>query len=456
SIWRKMQERHIAFEQLSDIMAFRVIVDDADDCYQALGIIHRRWPMVPGRFKDFVSTPKRNGYRSIHTTVIHSDQMRIEVQIRTQRMHRENEIGLAAHWAYKQGVKGPGAQYPWLSDLLEILEHAASPEELLEHAKLAMYQDTVFCFTPKGELIQLPRGSTPVDFAYALHTDVGDTTVGAKVNGRVVPLRTRLQNGDQVEILRSKAQEPDTAWEAFVITGKARSAIRRHIRHKERDELMGLGLKLYDEISARVTTPLSEAAVDEALKRLKIPDRESLFVALAKQSVTDEALLDALLPGATEGKRPVKNKRQQSAISIKGLTPGVAFQLADCCHPIPGDRIVGVRRPGQGIEVHTIDCTLLERETEGEWLDLAWSPESDNAVARLQIVVVNEPGSLATMTSILAGHGANIVNILLRHRDRQFHTFTVDLEVDNLAHLTNILAALRAAQGVTSVERVKA
>ncbi len=456
SIWRKMQERHIAFEQLSDIMAFRVIVDDADDCYQALGVIHRRWPMVPGRFKDFISTPKRNGYRSIHTTVIHSDQMRIEIQIRTQRMHRENEIGLAAHWAYKQGVKGPGAQYPWLSDLLEILEHAASPEELLEHAKLAMYQDTVFCFTPKGELIQLPRGSTPVDFAYALHTDVGDTTVGAKVNGRVVPLRTRLQNGDQVEILRSKAQEPDTAWEAFVITGKARSAIRRHVRHKERDELMEMGLKLYDEIAARVTTPLSEAAVDEALKRLKIPDRESLFVALAKQSVTDEALLDALLPGATEGKRAVKSKRQQSAISIKGLTPGVAFQLADCCHPIPGDRIVGVRRPGQGIEVHTIDCTLLERETEGEWLDLAWSPESDNAVARLQIVVVNEPGSLATMTSILAGHGANIVNILLRHRDRQFHTFTVDLEVDNLAHLTNILAALRAAQGVTSVERVKA
>jgi GTP diphosphokinase / guanosine-3',5'-bis(diphosphate) 3'-diphosphatase len=456
SIWRKMQERHIAFEQLSDIMAFRVIVDAADDCYRALGVIHRRWPMVPGRFKDFISTPKRNGYRSIHSTVIHSDQMRIEVQIRTQRMHRENEIGLAAHWAYKQGVNGGGTQYPWLSDLLEILEHAASPEELLEHAKLAMYQDTVFCFTPKGELIQLPRGSTPVDFAYAVHTDLGDTTVGAKVNGRVVPLRTRLQNGDQVEILRSKAQEPDPAWETFVVTGKARSAVRRHVRHKERDELIELGLKLYDEIAARVTTPLSEAAVGEALKRLKLPDRESLFVALAKQTVTDEALLDALLPGATEGKRAVKTKRQQSAISIKGLTPGMAFQLADCCHPIPGDRIVGVRRPGEGIEVHTIDCTTLERETDGEWLDLAWSPDSDNAVARLQCVLKNEPGSLATMTSILAGHGANIVNIHLRHRDRQFHTFAVDVEVDNLAHLTNILAALRAAQGITSVDRVKA
>ncbi len=458
SIWRKMQERHIAFEQLSDVMAFRVIVAEPDDCYRALGIIHRHWPMVPGRFKDFISTPKRNGYRSIHTTVIHSDRMRIEIQLRTRRMHSENEYGLAAHWAYKQGVNGNGAgqQYPWLSDLLEILEHASSPEELLEHAKLAMYQDTVFCFTPKGELIQLPRGSTPVDFAYAVHTELGDTTVGAKVNGRVVPLRTRLQNGDQVEILRSKAQEPDPAWEAFVVTGKARSAIRRHVRHKERDELIEMGLKLYDEIAARVTTPLSEAAVDQALTRLKLPDREALFVALARQTVTDEALLDALFPGATEGKRAVKTKRQQSAISIKGLTPGMAFRLADCCHPIPGDRIVGVRRPGEGIEVHTIDCTSLERETEGEWLDLAWSPESDNAIARLQVILRNEPGSLATMTSILAAHGANIVNIHLRHRDRQFHTFSVDLEVDNLAHLTNILAALRAAQGITSVDRVKA
>jgi len=456
SIWRKMQERHISFEQLSDVMAFRVLVAEPDDCYRGLGVIHRRWPMVPGRFKDFISTPKRNGYRSIHTTVIHSDQKRIEIQLRTYRMHSENEYGLAAHWAYKQGVNGNGQHYPWLSDLLEILEHASSPEELLEHAKLAMYQDTVFCFTPKGELIQLPRGSTPVDFAYAVHTDLGDTTVGAKVNGRVVPLRTRLQNGDQVEILRSKAQEPDPAWEAFVVTGKARSAIRRHVRHKERDELIEMGLKLYDEIAARVTTPLSESAVDQALKRLKLPDRESLFVALARQSVTDEALLEALFPGATEGKRPVKSKRQQSAISIKGLTPGMAFRLADCCHPIPGDRIVGVRRPGEGIEVHTIDCATLERETDGEWLDLAWSPESDSAVTRLQLVLRHEPGSLATMTSILAAHGANIVNIHLRHRDRQFHTFTVDLEVDNLAHLTNILAALRAAQGITSVDRMKA
>ena len=458
SIWTKMSERHIAFEQLADVMAFRVIVRQPEECYLGLGILHRRWQMVPGRFKDFISTPKRNGYKSLHTTLIHSENRRIEVQIRTAAMHRENELGLAAHWAYKQKQNGgdPGAHYPWLSELLEILEHAATPEEMYEHAKLAMYQDNVFCFTPKGELIQLPKGATPVDFAYALHTDLGDTTVGAKVNGRVVALRTRLLNGDQVEILRSKAQQPDAAWDSFVITGKARAAIRRSVRHKQRDELIQMGLKLYDEIASRVTAPLSEAAVDAALKRLKLADRESLFVALAKQTVSDEALLGALLPGAKNGKRPVKEARQNEAISIQGLTPGVAFQLADCCHPIPGDRIVGLRRPGTGIEVHTIDCAKLEHEIDSEWLDLSWSPDSDSAVARLQAVIKNEPGSLAGLTAVLAQNGANIFNIHLRNGDRAFHTFSVDVEVENVAHLTSIIAALRATPAITSVDRVKA
>lgn len=459
SIWRKMQERHIAFEQLSDVIAFRVIVPDIETCYRALGIIHRRWPMVPGRFKDFISTPKRNGYRSLHTTVIHGDRMRIEIQIRTTDMHQEAELGLAAHWAYKQGFKQADQQqhYPWLRDLLEILEHASSPEELLEHTKLAMYQDQVFCFTPKGELIQLPRGSTPVDFAYAVHTELGDTTVGAKVNGRVVPLRTRLANGDQVEILRSKAQQPDPTWEAFAVTAKARSAIRRFVRHKERDELMALGRKLFDDLVARLKIPLSEQAVNQALGRLKLSDRNALYVAIAKQSVTDEAVLEALMPGSTaESPRRKAKSGQQSAISIKGLTPGVAVHLAECCHPVPGDRIVGLRRPGRGIDVHTIDCATLETQTDSEWLDLAWGEGNDVAVARLQAVLLHEPGALATLTGILAQHGANIVNMRLRHRDRQFHTYLVDLEVDNLAHLTNIVAALRATQAVTSVERVKA
>ena len=209
SIWRKMQERHISFEQLSDIMAFRAIVKDEDQCYAALGHIHRRWPMVPGRFKDYISTPKRNGYRSLHTTVIHDENQRVEIQIRSEEMHAEAEFGLAAHWAYKQGEKiSPQTQQGWIADLVEILDTAGSPEELLEHTRMAMYQDRIFAFTPKGELIQLPKGATPIDFAYAVHTDLGDQAVGAKINGRVVPLRTAIENGDQVQVLRSKAQTP--------------------------------------------------------------------------------------------------------------------------------------------------------------------------------------------------------------------------------------------------------
>ena len=460
SIWRKMQARDVAFEALPDVVAFRVVVADVAEAYRALGLLHGRWPMVPGRFKDLISTPKRNGYRSLHTTVMHSERLRIEVQIRTAEMHREAELGLAAHWAYKQGPEGAAAResYPWLRDLLEILEHAASPEEVLEHTRLAMFQDQVFAFTPKGELIQLPAGACPVDFAYAVHTSLGDTCVGAKVNGRVVPLRTALTNGDQVEILRSKTQAVDPAWENFVVSVKARSAVRRFVRQKQRVELLAMGRKLYDEIVARLKLPLSDDAVVAALGRLKLADRNALYVALARQTVSDAALLEAVLPGSTAGIKGRSRKAkqgQQAAISIRGLTPGVAFALADCCHPVPGDRIVGVRRPGTGIEVHGIDCATLESEA-GEWLDLSWGDATDTAVARLSAVVHNQPGSLAAVTAILAHHGANIVNLALKLRDREFHTFVIDVEVDDLAHLTNIVAALRATQAVVSVERVKA
>src|SRR3982751_6496165 len=232
SIWKKMQERHISFEQLSDIMAFRVTVPTEEDCYRALGIIHRRWPTVPGRFKDYISTPKRNGYRSLHTTVMHAGDTRVEIQIRTEEMHAEAEYGLAAHWAYKTGKVRADTQHSWISDLVEILETAESPEELLEHTRMAMYQDRIFAFTPKGELHQLPKGATPIDFAYAVHTNLGDQAVGAKINGRHVPLRTIIDNGDQVQILRSKAQHPQASWMNFAITGKARAKIRRFVRHK--------------------------------------------------------------------------------------------------------------------------------------------------------------------------------------------------------------------------------
>ena len=453
SIWRKMAERHISFEQLSDVMAFRVIVPDVEQCYRALGMIHQKWPMVPGRFKDYISTPKRNGYRSLHTSVIHSEKMRIEIQIRSTEMHAQAEFGLAAHWAYKQAqVTQPDAQVSWIRDLIEILEHAGSAEELLEHTRLAMYQDRIFAFTPTGELIQLPKGATPVDFAYAVHTDLGDQTVGAKINGRVVPLRTTIDNGDQVEILRSHAQVPEVSWLNFVTTGKARAAIRRHVRNRERDEQVALGHKFYDEIVQRLPAQLGQEALAAACRRLNLPDAESLMLAIARRTLTDAQVMEALMPGSAG--ESVAAPSQREAISIRGLTPGVAFTLATCCHPVPGDRIVGLRKPGESVEVHSIDCPHLADGVDVDWVDLAWGDGSDGGTARISVIVKNEAGALGVAAGILGAHGANIVNLALVHRDTGFHTFHIAIEVRDVQHLMRIIAALRAAEAVSQAERI--
>ncbi len=475
SIWRKMAERHISFEQLSDVMAFRAVVPTVEDCYRALGIIHRRWPMVPGRFKDYISTPKRNGYRSLHTTVIHVENARIEVQIRTPEMHAQAEYGLAAHWAYKTpngdgGKVRADANHSWIRDLVEILDTAGSPEELLEHTRMAMYADRIFAFTPRGELIQLPKGATPIDFAYAVHTDLGDQAVGAKVNGRVMSLKTVIENGDQVQILRSKAQAPQAAWLNIATTGKALAAIRRHLRHAERDESVKLGRKIYDDIVRRLPAPIGTDALPQALKRLKLPDEAALMHAVARRSLSDAAVMEALMPGSAGA--DVANDRggdrgsdragampQAGAISIKGLTPGVAFDLGDCCRPVPGDRIVGLRRPDAGIEVHRIDCSVLgelaERaEGETDWVDVSWGDKADGGVARVQVEVKNEPGALGMLATIIGRHGANIINLRLDARDALYHTNTVDVEVHDLHQLMRLLAALRAIEAVHAADRV--
>jgi GTP diphosphokinase / guanosine-3',5'-bis(diphosphate) 3'-diphosphatase len=452
SIWRKMAERHISFEQLSDIMAFRAIVPNEEACYAAIGLIHRRWPMVPGRFKDYISTPKRNGYKSLHTSVIHSENRRIEIQIRSADMHAQAEHGFAAHWLYKQSGSAPDAQVGWIRDLVEILEHAESPEEVLEHTRMAMYQDRIFAFTPKGELIQLPKGATPIDFAYAIHTSLGDQAVGAKINGRVVPLRTAIENGDQVAILKSKAQEPQPMWLNIAVTGKARAAIRRFVRHKEHDELVALGRKIYEEIAARLPTKLSKNALPEAIKRLKLIDENAFMLAIAKRSIADIEIMEALMPGSSASAKTLAIP-QREAISIKGLTPGVAFDLAECCHPVPGDRIVGLRREDEAIIIHTIDCNSLADGVDADWLDIAWGDGSDGGAARVSVVVNNEPGALAAMAGIFASHKANIMNLRLEARDSGFHTYIADVEVHDLGHLTKIVAALRAADAVVQADR---
>jgi len=450
SIWKKMAERHVSFEQITDIMAFRVLTDTIEDCYRALGVLHQNWQFVPGRFKDYISTPKTNGYRSLHTTLIYENTMRVEVQIRTREMHRTNGFGLAAHWAYKQGGQADG-EVGWLRDLIEIVDASHDPEELLEHTKLAIYQDRIFAFTPKGALFQLPKGATAVDFAFAVHTDLGAQTVGAKINGRHMPLRTRLENGDVVEIIKGATAEPQLNWLGFVVTGKARAAIRRAVRARERSEIVIIGRKLFDELVERLPARIGKKAIGAAIHRLGLEDEEALMHAVGSANVTDKAVMEALVPGSTSDMPD--DTRQGRAISIKGLTPAMGFTLAQCCHPVPGDRIVGVKRKGEGVEVHTIDCLELASGIDSDWVDLSWGERSQGATGRLHVVLYHRPGTLAEMATIFARAHANVVSLSQTERDDPFHSYQVDLDVQDLAHLTRILSALRASDAVAQAGR---
>ncbi|AOR78195.1 MULTISPECIES: RelA/SpoT family protein [Novosphingobium] len=455
SIWRKMAERHVNFEQITDIMAFRVLTDSVDDCYRALGVLHQAWQMIPGRFKDYISTPKSNGYQSLHTALIFQRSMRIEVQIRTREMHRLNEFGLAAHWAYKQGGARPDGQVGWLRDLIEIVDASHDAEELLENTKMAIYQDRIFAFTPKGALFQLPKGSTAVDFAYAVHTNLGNAAVGVKINNRHVPMRTQLANGDVVEIIKSTTSEPQLSWLGFVVTGKARAAIRRAVRAKERAEVAEIGGKLYDEIAGRLPQRLGKKALAHAVERLDLRDEEDLMFAIGSGRLSDRQVMEALVPGSTaELPEDPEWTRTERAISIRGLTAGVGFELAECCHPVPGDRIVGLRRPDHKVEVHAIDCMTLASGVDADWLDLSWGERTTGAVGRLQLILYNRPGTLAEVTQILASNRANVTNLQMTQRDEPFGTYEVDLEVSDLAHLTRIVGALRASEAVADAERI--
>jgi len=451
SIWKKMAERHVSFEQITDIMAFRVLTDSVDDCYRALGVLHTVWQFIPSRFKDYISTPKTNGYRSVHTALIYENSMRMEVQIRTREMHQTNEFGLAAHWAYKQGDR-PDGQVGWLRDLIEIVDAAHDAEELLEHTRLQVYQDRIFAFTPKGGLFQLPKGATPVDFAFAVHTALGAQTVGAKINGRHMPLRTQLNNGDVVEIIKGKHAEPQLSWLGFVVTGKARAAIRRAVRQKERAEVAAIGMQLFEQVVEQLPAKIGKKAIKEAVKRLELEDEEELMFRVGSAKISDHDLMEALVPGSTADLP--EQERQERTISIRGLTPGVAFQLATCCHPVPGDRIVGLRRPGECVEVHAIDCLGLASGIDVDWIDLSWGERSQGAVGRLRVVLYNRPGTMAEMAGIFAANRGNIVALNLTQRDDPFHTYEVDLEVQDLAHLTRIVSALRASDAVAQAERI--
>jgi len=468
SIWRKMQQKNASFEQLSDIMAFRIIVDDVASCYQALGVVHSKYHMVPRRFKDYISTPKPNGYKSIHTGVIGPDNTRIEIQIRTHEMHEVNEKGVAAHWAYKQGERVVGKNFRWIRELLEILEQASNPEEFLENTKLEMYNDQVFCFTPKGDLIGLPVNSTPVDFAYAVHSSVGDTCVGAKINGEIRPLRTVLQNGDQVEILTSKAQHPSPEWDRFVVTGKAKAAIRRYVRAHKRDQFITLGEQLLERTFKGENLEFSEKAIINVLPNFEAESIDDIYAKVGEGLISAWDILKAVYPAYKQskigrvvksfiGKSVKKNKSKTEPLKIKGLIPGMAVHFAGCCHPLPGDRIVGIVTTGKGVAVHTIDCKLLEKfaDEPERWLDISWGDATDDGphIGRIKLMLSNEPGALGDLSNLIARNNGNINNLNIVNRTISYFELLVDIEVKDLKHLTDIIAALKASKVVSYVSR---
>jgi GTP pyrophosphokinase len=474
SIWMKMQRKNVSFEQLFDIMAFRVIVDTVGDCYQALGAVHGAYAVVPGRFKDYISTPKPNGYQSLHTGVFGPGGSRIELQIRTRDMDEIAERGVAAHWLYKQGRPATeGRQYRWLRELLDILDHANEPEEFLEHTKLEMFTDQVFCFTPKGDLIALPHGATIVDFAYAVHSEVGDHCVGGKINGRIMPLRTALKNGDQVDVITSKAQSPSPEWERFVVTGKARARIRRFVRSQERSQYLQLGRSMLQKIMREAGYELHDKALSEALPVFRsqaIQQVEDLVAAVGEGRVSAKEVLHAVYPATKQGERsskivPLLRRRSRKSekkhvVPIRGLIPGMAVHFAGCCHPLPGDRIVGIVTTGKGVTIHTIDCETLESfaDMPERWLDVGWEvgeEPTENFTGRLNVTVRNEPGSLSSLASIIAKSQGNISNLKITNRTADFFDMTIDVEVADVKHLTNIIAALRATPEINSVDRAR-
>ncbi len=490
SIWRKMERKSVGFEQLSDIFGFRVIVKTVTECYQALGIVHTTWPMVPERFKDYISTPKGNDYRSIHTTVIGPGQQRVELQIRTTEMHEIAEYGIAAHALYKDNVGSPtevlereSSAFAWLRRTIESLAEGSNPEEFLEHTKLELFHDQVFCFTPNGKLIALPREATPIDFAYAVHTDIGNTAVGCKINGKVSPLTSELGNGDEVEVITSTAQAaPPAAWESIVVTGKARASIRRATRVAVREQYAGLGKRIVERLFQRAKIAYSDEKLTGALPRLARASIEDVMAAVGRSELKASDVARAMYPDYKEERAAAMAAKPKSesgwfglkkltsvkfkvpdtdgsAIPIRGINGDLPVRFAPDGGAVPGDRIVGILTPGEGITIYPIQSpSLSEFEDKPErWLDVRWDEEESTPrrfPARIDVQSVNEPGSLAQIAQVIAEHDGNIDNIRMTRRAPDFTDVLIDLEVYDLKHLTAIIAQLRAKAVVSKAERV--
>jgi len=480
SIWRKMERKHLSLGQLSDIFGFRVIVGTVDQCYRALGIVHRTWRAVPGRFKDYISTPKQNDYRSLHTTVIGPHHMRVEMQIRTRLMHEIAERGVAAHALYKDapdakealdGFRPPAAEsnaYRWLRHLVEMLQEGESPKEFLEHTKLELFHDQVFCFTPKGQLIALPRGATPIDFAYAVHTSIGDSCVGCKINGRHAPLVTELQNGDEVEIIRSDAQVPPAAWEGLAITGKARAAIRRATRTSVRKQYAGLGHEIVEKLLAKHDRKFVEKEVAAAIPRLGHKNLDDALAAVGRGELSGNDVLRAM--GLTVEEVRARETRRKAgvrkadgggdlSIPVRGVNRTAALRIFAGTGAVPGERIVGIIMPGEGITIYPIFAKALEQfDNQPErWVDLAWDTTAADQrfPARLNVTILNEVGALAQVTQVIGDQGGNIdaLQMVARAGARDFFDLDITVEVHDVKHLNDIMMGLRTKASVSAVAR---
>jgi len=458
SIWRKLEKKEEGFSRLSDIYGFRIITSSEEDCYRVLGAIHQRWRAVPGRFKDYISQPKSNGYRSIHTTVSGRDGKRVEVQIRTRQMHEVAEAGVAAHWSYRDGVRAenPFAVDPakWAAGLTEQFESAADHDEFLEHVKLEMYADQVFCFTPKGDVVKLPRGATPLDYAYAIHTRIGDSCVGAKVDGIRVPLWTRLKNGQSVDIITAEGQRPQSSWIDIVVTGRAKAAIRRSLREEDRERFVKLGRELarvaFDHIGKKAT----DKALTTAAKQLGLNGSDELLARLGSAELLARDVVRALYPELAEGGDEIDVRR-----AVVGLLPDQTFKRAACCQPTPGERIVGIAYRGQGVVIHAIDCDALAEfeEQSNRWVDLQWhSGQHPPAhTVSLDLTIRNDAGVLGKICTLIGEQRANISDLHFLDRNPDFFRLIVDVDLRDIEHLHAIMLTLEAESEVASIRRYR-
>ncbi len=461
SIWRKMEQKEIGFSRLSDIYGFRVITSNEMDCYRVLGAIHHRWRAVPTRFKDYISQPKQNGYRSLHTTVLGRDGKRVEVQIRTRAMHDVAEAGVAAHWAYKDGqrAENPFAVDPqsWIAQLAEHFEASADDDEFFEAVKLEMYPDKVFCFTPKGDVVKLPRGATPLDFAFAIHTRIGSACVGAKVDGQRVPLWTQLRNGQSIEIITAEGQSPQATWIDIAVTGKAKSAIRRALRAENRSRFVKLGRELarvaFEQVDKRVT----EKALTTAAQRLGLGrDSEELLARLGSGEIVARRVVEILYPELSE----YRGDEIETRRAVIGLSPDQNWDRGPCCQPVPGERIVGITRPGRGVVVHAIDCPcLVEFEDEMDrWIDLRWHSGPHAAVhpSAFDVTLSNDAGVLGRICTLIGEQKANISNLVFVDRKPDYYRMRMEVELSDTEHLHRVMTALEAESNVAAITRYRA